>query len=316
MADFDRSLSPFSRSLAASRYRVDSDTTNIYFWVSQLAEGGLKSALRTANGTEDPVAALSIPVIYRGKLGHDVSNLRQRVSTHSRWRKLLTLVMICSALERYTQAIASLAVASDPLLDPGFPKKLDGTLLRKYGKALPSRDLTGLTKGTWGQRIATYKNLFGAVPAQLQHGEGDLEILRKARNKVAHALGVDDDHGLLNRTFEGSSLDIALGARRPDLLRHANVSDKKLISFMGTIQKVVDSIDEHLLRQFVGGYELLDLYIDWLADPDGFEKRVGASIQDHKRTHTDRFRNVLGSAFGVRKGARYVSSLESFVGKL
>lgn len=145
---FDRSRSAYRRCLASDRFRADSATINSYFWMGHLADGGLRSAAKKLDDSDDPVSALSLPVsVYANSMPHDVATLRERMSTHTRWRRLLTLVMIASALERYLDAAARIAIASDPLLTSGFPKMLDGAVLKKHGLALPARNTQSLIVG-------------------------------------------------------------------------------------------------------------------------------------------------------------------------
>ncbi len=237
--------------------------TNDYYWVSTLAEGGLNDALKRLTPTDDPVVSLKLPeTIFKGKLGHDVAELGNRVKVQSRWRKLSTVVMIAAGLERYINAVARLAVASDPALVPGFPKKLDGAYVKKHDLSLAVHDLRGLTTGDWSQRISVYQSAFGQVPAQLESNVGQLERLRKDRNKIAHALGVDDGFELNGGSIE-SVLEIALGSRRPETLTRVSVSDNRITSLMGTAYSVAEAIDQHLLKEFIGGYEILGLYLDW-----------------------------------------------------
>ena len=98
---FDRSQSIYARSLASRRFRADLATINAYFWVGRLAEGGLAKALKPLADDADPMEELGLPGIFEGKLGHNAGALGSMTKTFSKWRRLLVLVMMASAFERY-----------------------------------------------------------------------------------------------------------------------------------------------------------------------------------------------------------------------
>lgn len=288
-------------------------TVNTYFWVGQLSEGELAKALKAADPSVDPVVGLSLPPRFERRLGHDFAALTQMARSHTQWRRLLTLVMLASALERYLAAVSRIAVESDPALEPGFPKVVDGAKLTKKGLALPPRDLTGLVVGEWSQRIALFSRLFGTSPRELLSAEGELESIRKTRNRVAHALGVDDGFGLATPDAGAAVLGMMMEARRPDMMPAARVSDDRLTALMKSAQGVVDAVDEQLLREHIGSYEIIATYLSWNASPSDFESRAGIVLEGHRRGHDQRFSNVVGELVGSGLGSTYIKGLEAYV---
>lgn len=314
-AKFDRAVSQFPRSLAAQRFRTDMATVNGYYWLGRLAEGGLTKEIKRHASDADPIEALSLPKFYERRLGHDVARLAGMAETSTLWRRLLTLVMMSSALERYLASIARIAVEADPLLKPGFPKIVDGALLLKRDILTFERDLTAITVGEWQQRISTYRGLFGSVPTILTDATGDLEFVRKTRNRVAHALGVDDEFGK-DSTAGSAVIPVLLEARRPHLTDHARVSEDRLTALMGVLQRTVDAVDKHLLSEFIGAYETVATYLEWKKDPDAFEKRAGINLVGHRRQQDHRFGNVIGELFGAGHGTARMKELDAFIKSL
>ena len=316
---FDRGVSRFGRSLAARRFRVDMSTVNAYFWVGRLSEGGLNDALKGAQSTDDPMSHLSLPALFERRLGHDVARLSEMAKTASRWRRLLTLVMITSSFERFLSDIARVAMDSDPLLQEGFPKLIDGAQLIKRGIVFPPREVSGLVVGDWNSRLACYASYFGTPPDGLRSALSDLEFLRRTRNQVAHSLGVDDGFNggaRGGRDPQASILDQLLGVRRPELLPGATVSDARLMKLMATVQRAADGIDAALLGSHIGAYEIVELYLDWISNPEGFESRTGVVLTGHRLQQENRFRFVIGELLGVGLGDKYLEGLSRFVGGL
>lgn len=312
---FDRAKAIYPRSLASRRFRADLARVNAYFWVGRLAEGGLTRALRPLADDADPFQELSLPDVYENHLGHDAGALRAMSATFSSWRRLLALVMLASAFERYVVAASQIAAESDPLLVPGFPKALDGALLKKRALAIPARDLTGLVVGDWAKRKATFKRTFGTAPAELTNSESDLEFIRRTRNQVAHALGVDDGFDD-SRDDDARISSVLIEAWRPNLQPRAVVSEDRFVALMSVVQRTVDAIDRQLLDNHIGAYELIAAFLDWKADPNGFEKRADIVVEGHRRSHELRFRSVMGELFGAGVGAAYVRSMDTYIKSL
>lgn len=311
-ARFERAISVYPRSLAAQRLRADMSTVNSYYWVGRLAEGGLAKELKSQDAAADPLASLGLADYYERRLGHDITSLQALAKIATQWRRLMTLVMMASALERYLVGIAQVAIESDPLLRAGFPKIVDGAQLLKYGVAMPKRDVRCLTVGEWPQRISAYRELFGTVPPNLENSVGELEVIRKTRNKAAHALGVDDGFDACPRT--GSVVTpLLVEARRPHLTRRASISEARLTRLMGVVQSVADAIDDHLLGEYIGAYEVLAIYLEWKQDPDRFESHVGIKLVGHTRQQDQRFGNVLGVLFGAGLGKARLRQMNVYI---
>ena len=105
-------------------------------------------------------------------------------------------------------------------------------------------------------------------------------------------------------------------ARKPDLMPTARVSDERMTALMNGVQKVADAVDKQLLRDHIGSYEIIAIFLAWDADPSDFERRAGNQLEGHKRSHDQRFSNVVGELIGSGLGSAYIKDLEAYVRKL
>jgi hypothetical protein len=177
-------------SLALLRYRADSGELSHFYWTGAAQSDYFAYVTKGHAREAKPIETLGIAdPRFERRLGHNFSELRRRMDVEARWRRLLTLMLVSSAFERFVVSASSAALESDPLRAPGFPKRVDGLLLKKYGLDADLASHVGLVKGEWSKRLAEYRRLFGRVPEGLREVEGDLEKLRKTRNAIAHEFG-------------------------------------------------------------------------------------------------------------------------------
>jgi hypothetical protein len=309
---YNREKGLYNSSLALLRFRSDQGEVNQFYWTGSAANELLGFTLKSHPGNLDPMTALSAPTKFERHLGHEISELQQRVKGEARWRRLLTVVLLASAFERYMVAVATAASSSDPTLEAGFPKKVDGALLLKYNLRLERPKLEGLVKGTWSTRLAAYRKLFGYVPKDLAALESSLERLRQLRNGIAHDFGLAPS-GLY------SQLDVVLGARRDVALdkRKLRASDKAVIAWLQDVGAAATAIDRQLTQEFIGGFELIELFLAWKRNPDGFERTAGIQMAGHKKsTELTRFTTAIGTLTSSPVSLKYVASLRSFIDTL
>ena len=192
MEEYRRDKSILTRTLAYYQFKRDFTTVNDYYWGAGSSLHAVAGRVRHMSSSEDFHAELGLTQqAYEKPLGHTAERYASKLSVSKRWHRLLTLVIMTSAFERYLTTVATLAIASDPVLTPGFPKKMDGLVLAKYTLQAGERTTEHLTKGEWSSRLAVFRKYFGDVPTGLQSNEGVLETMRNKRNQVAHAFGLD-----------------------------------------------------------------------------------------------------------------------------
>jgi hypothetical protein len=301
------------QSLARWRHRKDQSELNSQLWVSVLEHDMLVQQAKSVNDSDGPPAqALRVRTDADGKVGHDMADLRRRAEVAYTWKRLFTLLMAVSALERYVLAAATAAVESDPLLIPGFPKLADGLLLKKRGRRVHRPDLTSTVKGPWGSRIAILERLFGSVPSELKDAQSELEKIRKMRNAVAHNYGIDDTVNVLP-----PSVSLITSARSDRLARpRSGLSRDRLIRWLGLLNEISVALDKQLTNEYIGDYEIAAIYLDWKERPESYEKALGITLKGTKRSHDQRFVNFISAAIDLLVGSDYGLSLQTFLLKL
>ncbi len=165
------------------------------------------------------------------------------------WTRLNTLVAVLSYFETYLSSVVSLAIESDLGLIYSIPKKIDGIMILKHGtnsdySFFDKSEL--ITKGTWPQRESNYKKLFGTAPNVLTSSISDLEKMRKIRNNVAHAFGRDIDKTRARETVE--------------MLPIERLTEVRLQKYMEIIRKISKAIDNQLLTNHIGEFELVHFF--------------------------------------------------------
>lgn len=271
MDNYQRDKSILSRTLAFYQFKRDFTTVNDYYWGTGSSLQAVAGRVRHMQATEDFHALLGLTQrIYAKPLGHTPEKYAAKLNVSKRWHRLLTLVIMTSAFERYLTAVATTAIASDPVLTPGFPKKIDGLILAKYRLQAGERSTEPLTKGEWSSRLAAFRKYFGTVPAALSSNEGTLETMRNKRNQVAHSFGLDT-------SSIPAHAAILFGARRPITANFdsISVSEETITKWLGIIDASAAAIDDYLLPNFIGGYELAAMSIEWIRDRDALYEATG-----------------------------------------
>ncbi len=178
----------------------------------------------------------------------DWSNTHNEFST---WTYLNALVSLTSNLEIYLSSIIKISLDSDPGTIIGASKSVDGMLLKKHKKHKIDHNeyVTGCVKGTWLSRINNLEKIFNTNFPIIRNNLKHLERIRNTRNNVAHAFGrsikdtenyeVVNNYALPRMTFE------------------------RLIKYQILIFKIVETIDEYLLKNHIGQYQLILFYHLW-----------------------------------------------------
>ncbi|MEF1312030.1 hypothetical protein QTO01_18235 [Vibrio mytili] len=188
-----------------------------------------------------------------GKNSHRVADNLKDYSDHLKdfdnWTRLNTLVSVLSYFEIYLSTAVSLAIESDLGLIHSVRKKIDGVMVLKYNNKenysfFDKSEL--ITKGTWYQRVSNFLSLFHLAPISLGSNISELEKMRKLRNNVAHAFGRDIDKTRSRHTLE--------------ILPIERLSEERLMRYMDLIMKIAKDIDNQLLEQHIGDFELVHYY--------------------------------------------------------
>lgn len=165
------------------------------------------------------------------------------------WSRMASVVAIAGYLETYIAQIATAALESSPSLVFGGGPKVDGAQFLKHNKKYDLYSHTeSLTRGDWQSRISAYKKFFGSCP--FEHRIKDLEKLRKLRNNAGHSFGRD----IKSMKFAGDW----------QVKKLTKIEDKKIELFLELVETVAESIEEQIAEKYVGQYELVRAYHNWI----------------------------------------------------
>ena len=196
------------------------------------------------------------------------------------WLRAAALVSAAAFHETYLRQIARCALMSNPLVRHGLSKQLDGVHLLKKGREIAfEEELKNVTKGDWSSRRTAFGKLFGE-PDEAAFPIKKLEAIRKIRNNFAHGFGRDLDvpSPIEMNTEEAQRL-----------------CQKTFMSYMAVLSKSAAAIDELLLKEHIGSFELLYAYHQWrqlprkgkesrYSEERAFQRYVAGSLKLFKST--------------------------------
>ena len=292
---FQRWHSWYRTSRAFTRFKDHHTEINRHYW-SLVPVGSYGKYLQRHSAGGTTTAAL---FHASGPHAHRLEPLADEWSKDFKefenWTRLSALLSALSYLEAYISTIITLALRSDPLLRFGQSRAIDGAAWIKRSVTDDVSELVaGCVKGEWSKRLASYRKLFGSVPAQLTALQGILDRMRNIRNSVAHSFG--RDHTL----FE-------------DPLRIADDSAERLpeptlLAWLGSIEQAAIEIDEHLLPAHLGDFELLWHFHRWRGLP--------RSEKEPQYAETTAFARFLNRTFGSAPDREYCRHLGRYYDQL
>jgi hypothetical protein len=201
-----------------------------------------------------------------------------------RWTNNAAILAIAGYLETYIAQVVTAAIESCPAVLIGGSKELDGVAQLKrqdaydfYSHAEPT------VRGNWQSRTSAYKRLFRTCPFDAKVSE--LEKLRKLRNNSGHAFGRD--------------IDMMRFAHRTTVTRLPAIGEEALQRYLALAEEVAETIEQHLGKEFVGGYEVVKILHLWITKAPGKwmgRKDKGRAFAKHLATltpHSDLGRDAL-----------------------
>lgn len=186
------------------------------------------------------------------------------------YTRINLIVSLCSCFEVYLRGILSLALESKPGIVFGDKNAFDGARLLKHkNESMKYNNTTypfykyieKIVVGEWSNRVNAYKEIFNDIPEIITNNLGELEKLRNLRNNIAHYFGRD------KKVYENPIL-----FEKEPIIR---VSHEKMLKYFKLIKEVVDSIDNHLYKDYVGSYDILKCYMLHYKDIENKKMKVG-----------------------------------------
>ncbi len=210
----------------------------------------------------------------------DTADERRLAPTFQEWKsdyrefqnytRVSLIISLCSCLEVYLRGILSLALESKPGVVFGDKDAFDGARLLKYKNETMKYNNTTysfykyiekIVVGEWTNRCNAYKEIFSDIPETIINNLGELEKLRNLRNNMAHYFGRD------KKVYENPIL-----FDKEPIIR---ISHKSILKYFKLIKDVVDSIDNHLYKDYVGSYDILKCYMLHYKDIENKKMKVG-----------------------------------------
>jgi hypothetical protein len=184
------------------------------------------------------------------RLASNMSDYKTHLDDYSNWTRLNSLMAAVSFFEIYFKSVINTALISDPGIVKGKSQAIDGIILYKIDIHDDYQDeIKDCIVGDWPKRSGTYKRIFGSSPLILEDNISTLETIRELRNGIGHAFGRDPD-----------AYEDQIGIFDPPMSR---LTHDTLIKYISILDKISKAIDNQLLQNHIGNFELLQLFHTW-----------------------------------------------------
>ena len=169
----------------------------------------------------------------------------------SSWIYLNALIALTSNFELYLSSIIKLSLDSDPGVIFGASQSIDGAYIKKYGKKKIDYDryVRPCVTGEWDKRRMNFEKTFDCEIPIIRKNIKQLEKLRQVRNDIAHAFG--------------RNLRITKNHEKVEAYKLPKMTYKKLIKYQSMMFKIVEHLDNYLLKNHIGQYQLILHYYNW-----------------------------------------------------
>ena len=292
----ERWVNPFNHSMAYILFMKHFTELNNVYWAHIPVRNTIKKQIKTFQDQEKGV--LDFFVIRDEddrRIAPSFVEWTKEYNNFDNYTRLNMLMLLSSSFETYLRTIVSLAVESKPGLLLKCPNAIDGVFLLKQNSSYGdysnkdyqfSEIIDEICSGSWQKRADSYKKYFSTVPPYVIKNIHILDELRQKRNLVGHYFG---------RTKHLYEIPLLL---QPEPA--IRVSHEKLLKFFSVIQKTVESIDKHLLSDFIGSYDVLKFYKFNLN---------GTVISEDPSEHAKALQKYLGRAGLKAVGSVYYQNL-------
>jgi len=252
MSDFNRWGNRTGNSWVLRIFKQHHTLLNSMYW-SYVPTSSYCNYLFRQNEKDGEIKTTSQLLHLSGSDSHRVENRledwRQSIKEFDNWTRLNSLVALLSYFEVYLSSIVMLSLESDPGLHFKTSKIIDGMKIVKSNSQFTfdfKHVAEKITKGDWSQRIAAFQEVFGTVPQKIINHTKQLERMRKLRNNVAHAFGRE--------------IEKAQERGLTKILDMDKLSLDSLKKYMQIISDIVYEIDNQLVSNHIGSYEVLFYY--------------------------------------------------------
>lgn len=239
---------PWSRTWAYYVFKEHHTQLNAVLWAHHSASRRAATIAHSVGLANQSKKAFPAAVVDPARQLIPLEEWLEHYKDFDNWTRLSACLSLASYLESYIQKIVRLALSSDVGVILGNSHAIDGARFLKFGgRPIDLKPyIEGFTKGTWQTRLINYEKYFGPAPFELVNNVNELDKLRVLRNAVGHRFG---------RQLDKDDAAPLAGLEEPERL-----SRKRLVEWLGIVEKVVGAIDMHLRSNHIGAYEVLEAY--------------------------------------------------------
>lgn len=269
-------------TMAFSYFKDNITTLNDLFWFSECQSVTAKKLFSKHLPEEKVVEILGVRSDDSRRyppLLSDYSNINYEFS---RWIKFNVIVSLSSCFEIYLKTIFTLLLKYNPGMTIGIRNAIPGhkfinVNLTDFNEIIHNF-VERMTKGTWSSRVSnitkTFPELCIAFPDSVI---SDLEFIRKYRNSVSHAFGLDLE------TYDYSAISKGITLK--------GISLQRLKKLLGIIADTAQTIDSNIRNNDLLLFEFL-LFLKNEFTP---AELSDAHLQPHIQK---RIRQVIGQKIG------------------
>lgn len=251
---FNRWSYPWPKTWAYFVFKKHHTQLNSIWWAHHAASRRSATIGHSVGMGIPTIKAFPASIIHPGRKNLPLSDWYEYYKDFDNWARLSACMSMCAYFEHFLHRNVKLSILSDPGAILGKSQSIDGAAFIKTGKFPmdPKPYIESITKGTWQSRLSAYESYFGKAPAALSENVRELDQMRELRNKVGHRFG---------RSLQDEDTNPLAGLSEPERL-----SEKRLATWLGIVEKAAVAIDEHLKNQHIGAFEIIQAYAEIKAD--------------------------------------------------
>ncbi|HEL2007238.1 TPA: hypothetical protein TZS81_001265 [Streptococcus suis] len=238
------------------------------------------------------------------------------VKQFENWNRINILISLVSNFETYLSLVTRIALESNPALLFNYTylspsedspdrlfNKIDGVeflkknLFNKKGyKDLISSIDSEITHGDWTKRTNMFYKIFPDAPEILRQSIADLEKTRKLRNNAAHSFGREITQARENRDFN-------------KVASYDRLSEKRLINYFKLFSDLSLNIDNYLLKNHIGAYEIVYYYHKNYVEKNNLDDYCGNMMVELKKDLTSRSGTTTWGKAYLKEMIQYYHSI-------
>ena len=245
--------SPYQHTMAFELFHKHFTEINEIYWANVIASSTIEKA--AVDSGKKPLEYFLVHDEDDRRIPENMEQWKKNYREFMNYNRLSILMILSSTFETYLRTIIGLSLESKPGTLITSKDCVDGAELllknNSYGNSnsknyLFNDYIAKICNGDWNNRISHYEFLFGSAPNTLKCNAASLNEFRNKRNSVGHYIGRP------KKDYE-MPLDLCIQPAE-------RISHDKIKKYLKLIFDVAQDIDKHLLRDYIGSYDLIKYY--------------------------------------------------------